>query len=170
MIQNMKVVGPPPVAGKNWLRHFQYEEERDSPNEARTVLLVVAALIAAVTFQAGVNPPGGIWQETSEGHVAGRAIYATHKEAFYVFLFSNTLAFSSSISVIGYITHGFPFRFETLVAIFCMAVTYGSSVLAVMPREAHSYRFRYVVLAGLVPPALRCLILLYRKVKSRSSK
>ncbi|KAK7856471.1 protein tplate [Quercus suber] len=49
---------------RNWFKHFQYEEDRDSPTEVRNVLLVVHTLIAAETFQAaGVNPPSGVWQE-----------------------------------------------------------------------------------------------------------
>jgi hypothetical protein len=75
-------------------KKFQYDEVRDSPSDARNVLLVVVALIAAVTFQAGVNPPGGVWQE---GDRVGRAIYASQKRAFYVFLISNTLALSTCI-------------------------------------------------------------------------
>ncbi|KAF9668716.1 hypothetical protein SADUNF_Sadunf14G0032400 [Salix dunnii] len=78
----------------SWFKRFQYNESRDSPSDARNVLLVVVALIAAVTFQAGVNPPGGVWQE---GEHAGRAIYASQKFAFYIFLVSNTLALSSCI-------------------------------------------------------------------------
>lgn len=36
--------------------------------DERNILLVVVTLIAAVTFQAGVNPPGGVWQEKGCAH------------------------------------------------------------------------------------------------------
>ena len=78
----------------SWFKKFQYDPKTDSPSDARNVLLVVVALIAAVTFQAGVNPPGGVWQE---GDHAGTAIYASQKRAFYVCLISNTLALSTCI-------------------------------------------------------------------------
>ncbi|KAJ6879022.1 hypothetical protein NC652_032539 [Populus alba x Populus x berolinensis] len=83
----------------SWFKRFQYDKERDSPNDGRNVLLVIATLIAAVTFQAGVNPPGGLWQDDNvqEHHAAGRAIYASQKHPYYVFLMSNTLAFSASL-------------------------------------------------------------------------
>ena len=51
--------------------YFQYKSERgDSPNNVRNALLVVATLIAAVTFQAGINPPDGVWHEITKIHVA----------------------------------------------------------------------------------------------------
>lgn len=37
---------------KSWFRYFQYDEGRESPGDARNVLLIVTGLIAAVTFQA----------------------------------------------------------------------------------------------------------------------
>jgi hypothetical protein len=45
------------------IKRFQYKPGKDSASDVRNALLVVATLIAAVTFQAGVNPPGGVWQE-----------------------------------------------------------------------------------------------------------
>ncbi|KAG5222196.1 protein ACCELERATED CELL DEATH [Salix suchowensis] len=136
----------------SWFTTFQYNESTDKPGDARNVLLVVVALIAAVTFQAGVNPPGGVWQE---GDHAGRAIYASQQFAFYVFLISNTLALSSCILVITSLTYRFPFHFEIWVATASMMITYASAVFAVTPHEI--VRFRYLLIAASVPFLMRCL-------------
>ncbi|KAK8264522.1 hypothetical protein V6Z11_D12G114900 [Gossypium hirsutum] len=106
--------------GKSWYKCFRYEEGRDKPGDVRNVMLVVASLIASVTFQAGVNPPGGVWQDNSSGHVAGRAIYAYQSEVYYVFLIANTLALSASILVIISLTYRFPFHLEIVIATISM--------------------------------------------------
>lgn len=159
---------PPPSSGRSWYRYFQFQEERDSPSDARNVLLVVATLIAAVTFQAGVNPPGGVWQDNDNGHVAGRAIYASQRNAYYVFLISNTVAFSSSILVIISLTYRFPFHLEIWVALCSMIVTYASALFAVSPDE--SVRFRYILIAASVPFCVRCLIHMFNKLRSKLSE
>ncbi|KAH7848789.1 hypothetical protein Vadar_007961 [Vaccinium darrowii] len=151
------MANPPENTSKNWFKYFQYQEGRDTPADARNILLIVAALIATVTFQAGVAPPGGVWQE---GPRAGKAIYAAEKEAFYVFLISNTLALSSSILVIISLTISFPFRLEIVVAMVSMIVTYGSAIFAVTPGD--SGRFRYVLFVASGPFVVRCLIQIFR--------
>ncbi|OWM75129.1 uncharacterized protein LOC116209059 [Punica granatum] len=156
---------PPADRGRSWFKYFQYDEGRDSPSEARNVLLVIATLIAAVTFQAGVNPPGGVWQDNDKGHKAGQAIYASQEIAFYVFLVSNTLALSTSILVIVSLTYRFPFHFEVWVATASMIVTYASAIFAVTPNE--SVRFRYILVAAGVPFAVRTLIQICKKLRNR---
>ncbi|KAK1304762.1 hypothetical protein QJS10_CPB11g01831 [Acorus calamus] len=45
--------------------------------EVRGALLMVAALIATVTFSAGIYPPGGFWQDDPQGKdMAGKPIMA----------------------------------------------------------------------------------------------
>ncbi|XP_060675841.1 uncharacterized protein LOC112492881 [Ziziphus jujuba] len=46
------------------VKYFMFRRGRDSPSDARTALLVIAVLVATATFQAGLNPPGGVWQDT----------------------------------------------------------------------------------------------------------
>ncbi|KAI6702839.1 hypothetical protein NL676_011975 [Syzygium grande] len=143
---------------RKWLKTLLNHDGRDSPPEVRAVLLVVATLIAAVTFQAGVNPPGGVWQENKDGRTAGRAIYASDEKAFFVFLTSNTLALSSSILLIISLTWGFPFFLEVIIATVSMVMTYGASIFAITPTEAKTVKFRYLLFIAAVPVVLRVVI------------
>ncbi|KAJ6722624.1 HOMEOBOX PROTEIN WARIAI [Salix koriyanagi] len=142
------------------LKTFQYNKSIHTTDDARNVWLVVVSLIAAVTFQAGVNPPGGVWQD---GDHAGRAIYASQKVAFYVFLVSNTLALSTCILVITCFTYKFPFYIEIWAATASMMTTYASAVFAVTPHE--TVHFRYLLIAALVPFLMRILVLFFKKCR-----
>ncbi|TKY65302.1 hypothetical protein E2542_SST08160 [Spatholobus suberectus] len=125
---------------KNWLRYFQYDEGKgDTTTETRNILLIIFTLVTAVTFQAGVNPPD--------------------IQAYYVFLIFNTLAFSNSILVILSLTHKFPFYFEIWVGTVSMAVTYGSAIIAVSPKETISLRYARITAAG--PFVVRLLVLIF---------
>ncbi|KAB2052214.1 hypothetical protein ES319_A12G104400v1 [Gossypium barbadense] len=130
-------------------------EDVDKSGNVRNILLVVATLIASVTFQAGVNPPGGVWQK---GDYAGRAIYAFDSAAYYVFLISNTLALATSMHVIISITYKSLFHLEIVIATISMIVTYGSAIFAVTP---HEMRFQYAIAAFAVPFIMQCLIQLF---------
>ncbi|TVU51626.1 hypothetical protein EJB05_03066, partial [Eragrostis curvula] len=66
----------------------------------RENLLLLATIVAAVTYAAGFNPPGGVWQDTdaTAGHLAGDPIIRdTIYHRFLVFYYSNATAFASSI-------------------------------------------------------------------------
>ncbi|KAK6920405.1 PGG domain [Dillenia turbinata] len=67
------------------LNYFKYGKERDSPSYVRSTLLVIAMLMAAATFQAGLNQPGGIWQDDLNGpdaridsHISGKSVLGFH--------------------------------------------------------------------------------------------
>ncbi|KAL4600167.1 hypothetical protein ACB092_11G178600 [Castanea dentata] len=166
---------------KSWIPDFQYNPNKDEADKVRNTLLVVAALIAAVTFQAGVNPPGGVWQDynswnptlckqkSAEGphpscypsHNAGTAIYASREPDFYIFLFFNTVALSTSVLVIMSLTYKFPFHLEVLIATASMLATYTSAICAVTPAD-YTQKFRFILISAALPFVLRALIYLVK--------
>ncbi|GKE05986.1 ankyrin repeat-containing domain, PGG domain protein, partial [Tanacetum coccineum] len=87
---------------------FPYGFKRDSKNnnedwldKKRNTLIVVASLIETMAFQAGTNPPSGVWQDTSTDHMAGYSIMEyNHQNLYHVFLVSNTLGFVSTLRII----------------------------------------------------------------------
>uniref|UniRef100_A0A803NCM0 PGG domain-containing protein n=2 Tax=Chenopodium quinoa TaxID=63459 RepID=A0A803NCM0_CHEQI len=70
--------------------------------EQNTALMVVASCIATLSFQVGINPPGGVWQDDNKGHEAGTSImsYDKDKDSYNIVQVSNTIGLMSSLSVI----------------------------------------------------------------------
>ncbi|XXG58058.1 hypothetical protein AAC387_Pa04g0463 [Persea americana] len=76
-----------------------------SVNDIQQALIVVAGIIMAITYLAGLNPPGGLWQSLDLGngrnHRPGKAIQSeTAPWLVTVFLVSDTLGFIVSLSLI----------------------------------------------------------------------
>lgn len=66
--------------------------------EMKDTILLVASLIAGTSFQTAVNPPGGFWQDNSNGHRAGEAILATTSPKLYSYIMStNTYTYLISM-------------------------------------------------------------------------
>ncbi|XP_020152860.1 uncharacterized protein [Aegilops tauschii subsp. strangulata] len=76
----------------------------------RKFLLQLAILAATVTYQTGLNPPGGFWQETeSKGErslTAGDPVLLDHYGVRYqVFFYCNATGFMASVAVILLLVH-----------------------------------------------------------------
>ncbi|VAI29854.1 unnamed protein product [Triticum turgidum subsp. durum] len=93
----------------SWLKELfehpeQGEEEADverTLEKRRKLLLLLAILAASLTYQAGMGPPGGFWQESKLGHVAGDPVLNDNYPRRYVaFFYCNATAFVASLAVI----------------------------------------------------------------------
>jgi hypothetical protein len=91
-----------------WLeRLFQMqavEEDDDAElrlEKRRKLLLLLAILAASLTYQAGMNPPGGFWQENKTGHVVGNPVLGdNYPRRYLAFFYCNATAFVSSLAII----------------------------------------------------------------------
>jgi FtsH-binding integral membrane protein len=63
-------------------------------------LMLIAILAASITYQAGLNPPGGFWSD-DKGHVAGNPLLRDiNNQRYKIFFWFNSISFMASIVVI----------------------------------------------------------------------
>ncbi|XP_047327173.1 ankyrin repeat-containing protein NPR4-like [Impatiens glandulifera] len=150
-------------------------------------LMVVASLIATMAFQAGVSPPGGVWQDDQNGHRAGEAVLAyNYPDTYPYFLRANTIGFVASLSTILLLISGLPFKKRSqmwiLVVIMwltitAMAFTYAFSIVAITPKKGRGPMRRtmyvaipiwcFVMLLLFVFHSIRLLMKIWKDQKNR---
>ncbi|EAZ00608.1 hypothetical protein OsI_22630 [Oryza sativa Indica Group] len=82
-------------------RQHSSEAHANPLNNGRSMILLLATLTATVTYQAGLEPPGGVWRDNEGGHNGGDLILlATHAIRYKVFFYCNSAAFVASIIVV----------------------------------------------------------------------
>jgi hypothetical protein len=76
-------------------------DAKDDIRKLRTYLLLLGILAATITYQAGLNPPGGFWLDNDDGHLAGDPILeAISPKRYNAFFYCNATAFVSSLVII----------------------------------------------------------------------
>ncbi|GJN35822.1 hypothetical protein PR202_gb24629 [Eleusine coracana subsp. coracana] len=70
--------------------------------EVVTWMTVLSSIVASVTYQAALNPPGGFWQEDdSQGHQAGDPVLRDeHWLRYQAFYWFNAMAFITSLMIL----------------------------------------------------------------------
>lgn len=115
----------------------------------REALMVAAAMIAGITFQVAVNPPGGIWDAdtelgNNETALAGTARMAyEHPQVYKLFIAYNTASFVASLSIVFLVVSGVPLLRRRIltwilmivmwITLTFMALSYLTSVWAISP-------------------------------------
>ncbi|KAL6123416.1 hypothetical protein ACLB2K_075938 [Fragaria x ananassa] len=125
---------------KNLVEYFKFKRGRDSPDDARNVLLVVAVLVATVTYESALNPAGGLWQDTNLSkngtdppHIAGTSTNASYNLAYYIETVYNSIGFSVSLYMINILTTNFPLRLELQVCGVALYSTYVTALITISP-------------------------------------
>ncbi|KAK6240144.1 hypothetical protein QUC31_005613 [Theobroma cacao] len=123
------------------------KEVTESSTDTQNALMVVAVLIATITYQAILSPPSGFWSDPDNKNLPtastvqkrtmepGEAVMSDDPPIFSVLIVFNTIGFIASVAMIFLLTSGFPLRAGLRLAMFSMIGTYVVAISYIGPTK-----------------------------------
>ncbi|PON71065.1 Transmembrane protein [Parasponia andersonii] len=151
------------------LEYFKFQKGRDYPSDARNALLVMAVLMATATFQVGINPPSGVWQDTNltgngtttPKHLAGASVMGSFSPVSYLlFVVFNSLGLSVSLYMLTILTNNLPMQLEFRFCVVALYFTYYTGVTSMAPEDFT--KTVIIVLSAVLPPTFHPFIKLIK--------
>ncbi|KAM6585345.1 hypothetical protein CsatB_012347 [Cannabis sativa] len=151
------------LLSKQWISIHLRKQRRQWLKNVEGSIMVVATLIVSTTFQAAVNPPGGVWQQTNnttqasndisdcsnQTCIAGTSVMAhIDNDNYAFFVWFNSIAFLGSLSIIILIIGGVPtnnkfwiwlFDLVLFVTLFCVGQSFLHANILVTPDHGDYY-------------------------------
>lgn len=146
------------------VEYFKFKKGRDSPSDVRSSLLVMAILVATATFQVGINPPSGVWQDSNfngngsatPAHAAGRSILGSYSSVTYLlFVVFNSIGLSVSLYMLAILTHGFPMHLEFQICVIALYFTYNTGLVTMAPAGTKTF---IIVFSSVLPSTIHYFI------------
>ncbi|KAJ7950743.1 Ankyrin repeat-containing protein [Quillaja saponaria] len=147
---------------------FTYKKGRDKASDVRTALLKLAVLMTTATYQCGLSPPGGVWEDDRHDvipkQVAGTSVVGTKKEgSFFFFMLGNSIGFYTSLYMTNFLTSGFPLQLELQIRMLAITMTYVASMYTILP--SHLTERIFTVLSFVIPLIILLAAIVFRKLK-----
>ncbi|XP_021714545.1 ankyrin repeat-containing protein BDA1-like [Chenopodium quinoa] len=141
------------IHSEDLVEYFRFHSGRDSPSDVRSALLVITVLVATATYQVGISPPGNVWQDDSQGHLAGTSVLGTHDLISYIILVScNAIGFNVSLYAIATLTAKFPLQTELQICLLALYVTFNVAVSAISPKSAKTFTAVFTSVTSTIIP------------------
>ncbi|XP_062175672.1 ankyrin repeat-containing protein BDA1-like [Alnus glutinosa] len=122
------------------------KEVKRSTSQTQNALLVVAVLIATITYQAILNPPNGIYY----GSDYTAANISADLQEFIPFMVPNSIGFFASLAVIILVMDEFPLKALLGIAVRCMAASYVCGLLLIGPSGLNASRWAMTIIGMMV--------------------
>jgi hypothetical protein len=122
------------------------EEVKKSPSQTQNALLVVAVLIATITYQAILSPPNGFYSGTDYS----AAKISDNLQEFIPFMVPTSIGFFASLAVIILVMDGFPLKALLGIAVRCMAASYICGLLLIGPTGLNASHWAMTIIGIMV--------------------